>query len=203
MTAGRHNNSTNKEWCTPPVYVNAVKGVFGGKIDFDPCSNEYSVVGADVEIRLPDQDGLKVSWNYSHIYVNPPYGNDKEMGTSIIDWLKMCAYAYEQYGSEVIALIPVAVNTKHWKYYIFGHAKSVCFLSDTRLKFLENGSGNGKGAPMACATVYWGSNPDAFYNVFIKYGAVVDVSHLNELYSQNTLLSKRWDPSKETTQTTR
>ena len=184
MTAGRHINSPNKEWCTPPKYVNAVKEVFGGKIDFDPCSNEYSVVNATKEIRLPDEDGLNVSWNYPHIYVNPPYGIDHERHTSIIDWIKMCAYAYEMHGSEVIALIPVAVNTKHWKYYIFGHAKSVCFLSDTRLKFLENGSDDGKGAPMACATVYWGSNPKTFYDVFIKYGAVVDVSPLNEIYSK-------------------
>jgi hypothetical protein len=36
----------------------------------------------------------------------------------------------------------------------------------------------GKGAPMACAMVYWGENVKRFYDVFIEHGAVVDISNL-------------------------
>lgn len=180
MTAGRKINSDSHHWGTPPKYVNAVRE-FLGTIALDPCSNESSVVGAGVEYVLPDKDGLIESWNYPTIYVNPPYGRDPVRRTSILDWLRRCSEANKDYGSEVLALIPVAVNTKHWKSYIFGVANSVCFLADTRLKFI-NGS-NDKGAPMACSIVYWGRDTERFYAQFSKFGAVVEL---------NALKSKGW-----------
>ncbi len=178
MTAGRKINTLSQSWGTPHKYVDAVKEVFGGKIHLDPCSNQYSIVNAEIEYSLPKNNGLKDSWDYPTIYVNPPYGIDKGQGTSIKHWLARCARAYEEHGSEVIALIPVAVNTGHWKQYIFSKAKSICFLYDTRLHFLENGINSGKGAPMACAMVYWGRNAKRFYDIFISHGAVVDISDL-------------------------
>lgn len=178
MTAGRKINTTSQEWGTPEKYVSAVRKVLGGDIHLDPCSNSHSIVGANVEYMLPEKDGLKESWNYSTIYVNPPYGLDKARGTSIKDWLARCAHAHEIYASEVIALVPVATNTGHWKKYIFTRAQNICFLYDTRLHFLENGRNGGKGAPMACAMIYWGKYPKRFYDTFIEHGAVVDVSDL-------------------------
>jgi hypothetical protein len=178
MSAGRSINTLSQCWGTPHKYVKAVKDVFGGYIDLDPCSNEYSVVRAKVEYRLPEHDGLKENWSYPTIYVNPPYGIDKKRGTTIKNWLAKCAYAYEEYDSQVLALVPVASNTTHWKKYVFTRAKSICFLYDTRLRFLEDGRDSGKGAPMACAMIYWGNNPYRFYEVFIEYGAVVDISNL-------------------------
>lgn len=46
-----------KNWGTPKKYVDAVKEMFLGNICFDPCSNKYSIVNADVEI-LPPKNGL-------------------------------------------------------------------------------------------------------------------------------------------------
>lgn len=197
MTAGRKINTSSQSWCTPHKYVQAVRAVFGGKIYLDPCSNEYSVVKAQVEYLLPKHDGLKETWNYQTIYVNPPYGIDRGRGTSIKNWLARCATAHEEHGSEVIALVPVAVNTGHWKKYIFTKAKSVCFLYDTRLRFLENGMDIGKGAPMACAMVYWGKNSQRFYSVFIEHGAVVDISNLiGENIGSDRRYLKLFDTSK-------
>jgi len=113
MTAGRSVNSLSSDWCTPHKYVEAVRKVFGDKIALDPCSNEWSVVKADTEYQLPEQDGLKASWDFPTIYVNPPYGADRERGTTIKHWLYKCAYAHKHYGSEVLALVPVATNTSH------------------------------------------------------------------------------------------
>ena len=76
MSAGRITNSQNKHWGTPQKYVDAVMKVFDGNIRLDPCSNEHSIVNADIEYRLPDSDGLIKSWNYPTIFVNPPYGRD-------------------------------------------------------------------------------------------------------------------------------
>lgn len=181
MTAGRKVITDKKDWGTPPKYVAAVRQAFGGKIHLDPCSSPFSVVSADVEYRLPQQDGLIESWDYPTIYVNPPYGNDIERGTRIANWIRRCEESYRLYDSEVIALIPVATNTGHWKNYVFGKATAVCFLYDTRLRFLVDGRDEGKGAPMSCATVYWGQNYARFFDAFIGFGAVLQLENLKEV----------------------
>lgn len=178
MSAGRTLNTLSQEWGTPPKYADAVRKFFGGKIDLDPCSNRHSIVHARVEYQLPRRDGLRESWNFPSIYVNPPYGIDKERGTSIKKWLLRCAAASHEHQSEVLALVPVATNTGHWKKSVFGAAAAVCFLYDTRLKFLVDGKNGGKGAPMSCAMIYWGADFDKFLSVFSQFGAVVDLRPL-------------------------
>lgn len=178
MTAGRTAIGNSLDWCTPIKYVESVRKVLG-KIALDPCSNACSQVDAEVELKLPKDDGLHTKWDYETIYVNPPYGSDKARGTRIIDWLRKCAEANDEFGAEVIALVPVAGNTKHWKEYVWPKAASVCFLYDTRLKFLVNGKDDGKGAPMACSAVYWGQNTSKFASVFREHGAVVSLSNVS------------------------
>jgi hypothetical protein len=178
MSAGRKIKTQSQDWGTPAKYVRAVKAFFGGHIDLDPCSNQYSIVNARTEFSLPSKDGLSESWDYPTIYVNPPYGSDFERGTTIRNWLMKCAAAHQNFDSEVLALVPVAPNTTHWKKYIFTQAQGICFLYDTRLRFLEGGKDLGKGAPMACAMIYWGYDFKRFYEIFIEHGAVVDISNL-------------------------
>ena len=179
MTAGRKSITLKKDWGTPKKYVEAVRLVFDDEILLDPCSNKSSIVNAETEFMLPQHDGLDESWyNYSKIYVNPPYGTDMIRGTRIKDWLKKCAETNNESNAEILVLIPVATNTSHWKQYIFGMAESICFLFDTRLKFLQNGKDEGKGAPMACAMIYYGHDPEKFHKVFQKHGAVVSLNNL-------------------------
>lgn len=178
MSAGRTTNSQSQSWGTPIKYVNAVKDFFGGSISLDPCSNEYSIVNANVEYLLPQNDGLHESWNFPTIYVNPPYGSDKVRKTTIKDWLKKCHVSNEMYNSEVLALVPVATNTGHWKNFVYTKASAICFLYDTRLKFLENGKDVGKGAPMSCCLIYWGNRYKDFFNHFLQFGAVIDLRPL-------------------------
>ena len=88
MSAGRTNSEAlSQHWCTPPKYVDAVKEFFGGSIALDPCSNRHSIVSAQVEYSLPETDGLAASWDYPTVFVNPPYGRDRERCTS-------CAMVY-------------------------------------------------------------------------------------------------------------
>ena len=178
MSAGRAVHSKSQCWGTPVKYVQAIQKFFGGSVALDPCSNEYSIVHAQREFRLPHHDGLKEEWNYPTIYMNPPYGADRERGTTIKNWLAKCAMSHQKYHAEILALVPVATNTIHWKQSVFGQACALCFLYDTRLKFLENGLDVGKGAPMSCAMIYWGKHYEKFHNTFIEYGAVVDISNL-------------------------
>ena len=179
MTAGRTNSSAvSQHWGTPAKYVNAVREFFGGRISLDPCSNELSIVGADTEYALPAADGLASSWDHPTIFVNPPYGKDRSRGTTIRDWLRKSSETHSEHRSEVLALVPVATNTRHWKQHIFGSAAAVAFLADTRLRFLIDGEDRGKGAPMACAMVYWGRDFDRFDEIFTPFGNVADIRGL-------------------------
>jgi hypothetical protein len=161
MSAGRRVNTKSKDWCTPPKYVAPITAFFGGVIELDPCSNSESIVNAKIELC---KGGLEYDWSTAKsVYVNPPYGRDGE--TTIYDWLKKCHIS----NTEIIALIPVATNTKHWKHFVFS-SQVICFLGDTRLKFLIDGNTNNKGASMSCCLVYWGKNGKDFIHIFSDYG---------------------------------
>ncbi len=178
MTAGRKVVGLSQHWGTPQKYINVVREFFGGAIDLDPCSNVYSLVNARVEYSLPEHDGLNETWNFPTIYVNPPYGTDPLRGTRISHWLAKCEKANRMHGSEVLALVPVATNTGHWKKYVYGRASCICFLYDTRLRFLVNGQDEGKGAPMSCAMIYWGDRTALFMETMRRFGAPVSIENL-------------------------
>jgi hypothetical protein len=172
MTAGRKAITSTKDWCTPPEIVASVRRVFGGQIDLDPCSNRHSLVGARVNYLLPDQDGLVNSWDYPTIFVNPPYGSDRGRGTRILHWFERIAEAAAN-GSEVMALVPVATNTEHWKRYVYPTATAICFLSQPRVRFYIDGHEDPKGAPMACAVIFYGRKFEPFAEEFSRHGVVV------------------------------
>ncbi len=176
MSAGRRINTSSQEWGTPRKFVVAIKSFFGGSIQLDPCSNQYSIVNAVFEYCLPDSNGLKEPWDFETIFVNPPYGRNPKNKTTIKNWLQRCERAFIDHGSQVIALVPVATNTRHWKEHVFRSAQAVCFLSDTRLKFLVKGKKSKLGAPMACALIYWGSNFNKFKICFSDFGNVVNLN---------------------------
>lgn len=175
MTAGRKALSDTKHWCTPPELIASVREVFGGEIDLDPCSNEHSMVSARVNYLLPRQDGLVETWDFPRIYVNPPYGSDPSRGTRIAHWFERIAEAARN-GSEVIALVPVATNTGHWKKHVYPVAQAICFLYQPRVRFYIDGREDPKGAPMSCAIIYYGSELDKFAEEFSRHGAVIPLT---------------------------
>ena len=187
MTAGRRIISNTKDWGTPPQLVESVRKVFGGSISLDPCSNENSLVQADKEYLLPTHDGLEESWDYPTIYVNPPYGSDARRGTRIAHWFTRISAAAVA-GSEVIALVPVAPNTRHWKRDVFPVAAAVCFLYQPRVRFYLGGVEDPKGAPMSCAVIYYGCNITSFAREFRTHGAVVPLVGVSLPEEQPTLL---------------
>lgn len=172
MTISRVSITENKEWYTPAALIQSVYHVFGGIPALDPCANNGSCVAASTRYTLQEgKDGLKESWNgFPTIYCNPPYGSDKDRGTTIADWLSKCASAAAE-GSEVIALIPVAPNTRHWKDHVFPSCSRICFCKTSRFRF---DGVDQKGAPMAIAVVYWGTkNTLQFDAIFASWGAIV------------------------------
>jgi len=177
MTAGRNAISATKDWCTPANYLMSVRRVFGGSISLDPCSNEYSLVNAEMEYRLPENDGLVETWDFPTIFVNPPYGSDAIRGTRISHWFQKIGDAAAN-GSEIIVLVPVATNTGHWKKYVYPKAQAICFLYEPRVKFNINGKLDTKGAPMSCCIIYYGKNVTLFAEEFSKHGAVIPLDNI-------------------------
>lgn len=161
MSAGRKNGGNKTDWNTPPEIAERVRRFYGGSIDTDPCSNRAAMVHARTEYILP-ANGLALPW-LGRTYVNPPYGD------GIAAWLERCS----SHDDDVIALIPVAPNTRHWRRFVFGHASAICFLHAARLKFWDAGVPIRKGAPMACCLVYWGARGDEFAAAFAEIGGIV------------------------------
>lgn len=159
MTSGRKAISSKKDWNTPPALIKPITSFFDGSIDLDPCSNEHSLVNAKESFALPEKNGLIEKWEANTIFVNPPYGRNGK--TSIYDWLNKAVIEFEQ-NKQIIFLIPVATNTRHFKNLIFKHFNAICFLHDTRLKFYSNGIEIKKGAPMACCLCYIGAKKNEF-----------------------------------------
>lgn len=172
MSAGRKNNSPTKHWNTPPKILAVVREFFGGRIDLDPCSNDYSLVGAKVSFCKPH--GLTRDW-FGRVFCNPPYGRDSEDKTSLLNWTNKAAETFLARNNEIIMLIPVATNTRHF-YKIWETAQCVCFLKDSRLKFWIDGKEDKKGAPMACCLVYWGSNCQGFNERFSGLGKCLTIN---------------------------
>ncbi len=167
MSAGRKKISEKKDWNTPPKYVKLVNDMFP-IIELDPCSNISSMINSTNKYILPI-DGLKESWDYKTIFVNPPYGKNIHNKTSIYDWINKGVVANKK-GSELLYLIPVATNTRHFKDLIFKNSCGICFLNDTRLKFWSDGIEDKKGAPMSCCIVYFGKDYDKFQTIFNNSG---------------------------------
>lgn len=55
-------------WCTPRHVAQII-----GHVHTDPCSNEWSMISANVKYRFED-DGLNREW-HGAVYVNPPYSD--------------------------------------------------------------------------------------------------------------------------------
>ena len=176
MLAGRNNiiNDSNKHYNTPPNYINLIHDFFGvNGIELDPCSNEFSMVDAKINIKLPD-NGLLYDWNNKNVFVNPPYGRSED-GTTIKNWIEKGIYAYKKQNSNIIFLIPVATNTQHFK-LIYENATGICFLYDTRLKFWLNGEKTAKGCSVSCCLVLLGNDYDRFKEVFSNNGKCFKVN---------------------------
>lgn len=164
MTAGRKNKINMQDWCTPKEYVYLIRSFFGGNIELDPCANKDAFVKADIEFHKEEIDGLSTEWKAKTIFVNPPYGRSDD-GTSIYDWLARCNQTHREQQAEIIALVPVATHTKHWKDHVFGQATAEAFIKEPRVKFYTIDNPDNKGASMACAFVYWGKRYEYFADI--------------------------------------
>lgn len=173
--AGHIASATRTDWRTPTWLVSSIESFFrsvsGGEvgIQLDPCASPKRAAHFARRNIHPPADGLRENWAGQNVYCNPPYGR------GIRDWArKACALRHEDLidgTTNVILLIPAAVDTKHWQKGVFRCADAVCFI-EGRLHFDDSKVG----APMACALVYFGAYLGDFLGHFkaIGYCAAVN-----------------------------
>lgn len=165
-------SAKTEDWGTPAELVGAVRTIFGGEIDVDPCSNPWSIVGARREVMLPAWretveatrqqaafhfaerlvtfgDGLVEPWA-GNVYLNPPY-----------NWRGLSAFmrraaAYARFDTSSIMLAPSKTSLKGWQESV-PRAAAVCFI-DGRVEFRVPGTGETETAPFSSALILWTSS---------------------------------------------
>ena len=174
--AGHIGDMVSQHWTTPAYLVEAVQNAVG-QIGLDPCYNKDAITDPMFQYSLPGFDGLKESWVQAggspipNVFCNPPYGRDKERGTSIADWVRKAHDVNARAGQTVVLLIPAATEASFWFKYIWRSPATICFLKG-RVAFNLGGTKTGS-STRGSAVVYYGPKPDVFRKVFSELGAVV------------------------------
>lgn len=136
-----------EDWCTPPEILEAVRDVFEGRIDFDPCSNPYSVVGAQRRVMLPKWadseaargedvvigDGLEVPWA-GYVFFNPPYSH-----VLLGRFMARAARTALGGAGHGIGLVPSKTDIGAWHESVPASA-AVCFLKGRVKHLLPDGT---------------------------------------------------------------
>ena len=152
-------------WCTPKIYIDAVKAVIGD-IELDPYSSEYAnkTVNAQKFFSIENPAENK-EWDAKNVFMNPPYAA-KLIKQAVCKFIE----EYKKYGFDGIVLTNNATDTK-WFRALSNHAKCVCF-TDHRISFDTNDekfiSNNTRGQ----AFFYFGNDVNKFSEVFGKFGII-------------------------------
>lgn len=186
--AGHIESSGNVTWRTPGSLVVSIRDFFDGEIDLDPCAAPDDIPIAEKNIRLPE-DGLAANWGLNRTFCNPPFGTNYVKGTECISasqyrdllepdavhwrkqtisqWVEKADTEHRCNGTDVVMLIPAAVETIWWQQIIFPSdgAAGVCLMRG-RVKFI----GAAAHAPMATALVYFGERQRRFRGHFQTLG---------------------------------
>lgn len=158
-------NNTRDDWNTPPWLLELIRTF--KPIEFDPCSNAGSFVGAPYwcDGSSERENGLDQDWFFRDlIFVNPPYSNGL--------YPKFCAKMHEEAlrGAEIIALVPANVETRAWQDHLW-RADAWCFPK-RRINFYYQGQEK-KGVNFASCLVYFGPDSARFAKVFEALGHVI------------------------------
>lgn len=100
------------EWQTPKKLYNKLNEEY--EFELDPCTTEDNPLQTPYYFTKKD-NGLKKSWNYGNVFVNPPYNNE------ISKWLEKAIHEIK-YGTRIeyiVFLLPVRTDTKWFHQYIY------------------------------------------------------------------------------------
>lgn len=164
-------SAISEDWYTPPRYVEAVRELYGGRIDLDPasCVEANQVVQADT-ILTAEVDGLRHAW-HGNVFLNPPWGRQ---GIAKTAFVRRAVKAYEQ-GEITAAVLVLNSNatTTAWFAPLFRYP--ICFPNH---RVMHYGPGGAGGAPNSGTVfVYLGPDVARFADIFSQFGAVVPAAY--------------------------
>lgn len=182
-------SAISEDWYTPARYVEAVRELFGGRIDLDPasCPEANRTVQAE-DIYTAEVDGLRHRW-YGNVYLNPPWGRTGRVKKAFVR-KALQAYAEGEINSAVLALNSNAA-TSAWFAPLF--ANPICFPNHRVTHFGPGGAGGNPNS--GTVFVYLGPEPERFAAIFSQFGSVVPPAYPS-LYD-NSALAEDWDDEEE------
>lgn len=181
-------SSVSEDWYTPPLYLDAVREVFGGTIDLDPlsCVEANQHVKAE-RIYTAEIDGLRYPWD-GNVYLNPPWGGNAGPGSVKRRAITKMIGGYER-GEITAGVVCLNANatTTSWFAPLFDY--HICFPNHR----VEHWGPGGKGGAPNSGTVfvYLGRDPHRFAKVFGQFGAVM-APMVNA--AQAAADAEDWDP---------
>jgi len=168
---------------TPPDLLELIRKLDPkGRIGLDPCSNDYSIVGATTKWEGTYVNGLSQSWRgHGLVFMNPPHSMSPN---NIEPWMEKAFDEFPRFSSpgprhpdprpatdQFVGLIPAKTDTAWFHDYAVRFPVK-CFLR-RRPKFWLNGApmpGSGKFASML---IYAGNQPDKFRDIFSPEGWII------------------------------
>lgn len=163
------NDGLIDSWDFPTIFVNPPYG----RSLVHPVTKRIlspSIVDMDEFLDLPVDIGRLYDWYKNKYRLNTAAAKKAgNSSTTISNWVKRANEANINHDSEVIMIIPAAVDTRHWQKIIFPNAAAINFLKG-RVHF--DGLGP---APMACALVYFGSYAETFCVKTKELGSTINL----------------------------
>ena len=160
------NASTNNEWYTPDLYVDAAREVMGG-IDLDPASCAFAnrTVQA-THFYTAEDDGLAQPWS-GRVWMNPPYGTD-DGESNQARWTRRLIDEYRAGRVQQACILVNAVPGNAWFAPLWDFP--ICFVS-RRIRFYNEQTEAGQ-PTHSNAIIYLGPHIARFAEVFGEFGPV-------------------------------
>ena len=165
ITRGPAQGTSEEEWYTPAVFIEAAREAMGG-IDLDPASSAeaQATVGAR-RWYGKDTDGLTRPWD-GRLWLNPPYtsGLVDRFASRLVEHLD---------SGEVTAAVwlsNASFDTK-WGQPLCAAASGLCLVSG-RVKFVPGSGQRVSSNASPTMVLYFGGNPSRFRKAFSELGNV-------------------------------
>lgn len=153
------NNSTENEWYTPPIYIDAARDVMGS-IDLDPASSKIANTTVKATtFYSQSNNGLTKKWT-GNVWLNPPY----ESG--VIE--QFIAKLLNDSPTQWIVLVNNATETK-WGQSLLQVASAVCFPK-SRIRYLADDGEERKTPLQGQMFCYSGRRTQRFVDIFTEFG---------------------------------
>lgn len=154
-------------YITPEKILEPVRNYFGGQIPLDPATEPNNPTRAEVFFTEQD-DGLKLPWNYSGVFINPPYGK------ILPEFIKKISEEARS-GIPIIALLPCGArfSTRYWQdHALTERLNCICFVRG-RVKFIRPTGEVAKQNPYDSQIYGYNVSSRAFRKHFSHLGKII------------------------------